>query len=274
MPHSIPGFQLVIPGPDWKHGPDLPDETAKIRRYINLAKLTSILQKKALFLSRLDLLGDPLEGSWSKASTEYFRKHVGDEDADRLSIVHKVLKKRSWVSCWHCADSESEALWRLYSPDNQGIAIQSTVGRLVEAIPPVSTYQRTDHGSDLFQEVELSGVSRVRYVDYSKDGPHLNNTIGPLLCKRVSFAHEKELRAIVQLLPLGIGDRKGLQNAPEGAKGLYRNIQVEKFIQNIYIDPLAPDWFLDLVKDLVRQYRFVIPVRRSDLWSDPIHFVS
>ena len=48
--------------------------------------------------------------------------------------IHKDLVKHVGVSCWHMSTCESAAMWSLYSKTNEGIAIRSTVGRLLEQV--------------------------------------------------------------------------------------------------------------------------------------------
>lgn len=44
------------------------NENAKIWRYIDFTKFVSLLDKSALFFTRADRLGDPFEGSYSRAN--------------------------------------------------------------------------------------------------------------------------------------------------------------------------------------------------------------
>lgn len=264
---SIPGLQLVIPGGDWTFAPEVPRDEEKIWRYVDLAKLASLLQSSALCLPRADCLGDPLEGGWSNAAIDAFKTYASEDYLDKALSIHRTLRRRSWVSCWHASEDESEALWRLYSKDSQGISIQTTVGRLTEIVPVTSPNRVTEDNDMDIRYVELSAVSRVHYLNYSTHGPHLNNTIGPLICKRAAFAHEKEVRAIVQSLPL----RKGVAtHAPDGATVLLKELDLGRFVQKIFVDPLAPDWFLNVVEKLVAQYKVDVPVVRSTLCSTPV----
>ena len=71
---------------------DIPDEIAELWRYMDLAKLLSLLQNKSLFFSRMDKLGDQFEGQWSDLTIRLLRKreHYWVEDeADHAVIVDK-----------------------------------------------------------------------------------------------------------------------------------------------------------------------------------------
>ena len=44
-----------------------PDEpTIKVWRYMDFTKLVSLIDSRRLYFARVDLLGDPFEGSWPK----------------------------------------------------------------------------------------------------------------------------------------------------------------------------------------------------------------
>ena len=43
-------------------------------------------------------------------------------------------RKNIFVNCWSINESESYALWKIYTKRNSGIAIKSTYGRLMQAI--------------------------------------------------------------------------------------------------------------------------------------------
>ena len=42
----------------------------------------------------------------------------------------KDFRRQTAISCWHENQYESAAMWQLYNPSNDGIAIQTTFGKL------------------------------------------------------------------------------------------------------------------------------------------------
>jgi len=87
------------------------------------------------------------------------------------------------VSCWHHAEHESAALWSLYMPRGFGVAIRSTVERVLDSLKKSG------------RTVE---PREVQYADYDKE--RLGDDPRDLLSyKRRSFAHEKELRFLLAL---------------------------------------------------------------------------
>lgn len=79
------------------------------------------------------------------------------------------------------SDDESAALWDEYAPTGEGVAIESDVGRMIDALS----------GSP-----EVIFVGAIRYIGYQKEPIPEGNSYNPFLHKRRSFIHEKELRAI------------------------------------------------------------------------------
>jgi hypothetical protein len=81
-------------------------------------------------------------------------------------------------------------MWRLYAPGNEGVAVVTSFRKLEEAVS-----QHVAQQSDW-----LGGVGRVRYFDHFneellQDGE--KNLLWPFMLKYMSYAHEREVRALV-----------------------------------------------------------------------------
>ena len=63
-----------------------PSGNEKIWRYLDFAKFINILDKKSLFFSRVDKLGDPFEGSFPKANVKK-RRNVFTTQIDGENIL-------------------------------------------------------------------------------------------------------------------------------------------------------------------------------------------
>jgi hypothetical protein len=77
-------------------------------------------------------------------------------------------------------------MWSLYARGEEGVAIQSTIGRLLKSFAPAE--QRVF-------------VARVRYIDHARDEYSTGNVLSLAIHKNRAFRHEKELRAIVLGFP-------------------------------------------------------------------------
>ena len=117
-----------------------PRPEGKIWRYMDFAKFVSMLAHGGLFFPRADLLGDPFEGSFSRANERLRPSMYPDiKDLDKhFATLGSFLKwSRGWtmVCCWHMNDTESAAMWKLYAQKGYGIAIQTTYRLLRQALP-------------------------------------------------------------------------------------------------------------------------------------------
>jgi len=78
--------------------------------------------------------------------------------------------------------------------------------------------------------------------------------------KRKSFEHEKEVRAIIH-------HYQGL----EEPVGLNITIPISDLIDAIYISPMAPQWFVEIVKDVSEKYGLSKPILQSQMTAKPFY---
>lgn len=242
---------------------------AKIWRYIDFAKLASLLISKSLYFACPSEFDDPYEGfapkSHMKAYSEMMQPSVdrivsiknqlGAQEpaaektldtaltklAKDLSTGYRKATLMFGASCWHISEYESAAMWKLYSAPGPCIAIESTIGQL-----KLSLTTRTD-----------LAIDRVRYMDFDNDPIEKGHKHYGLFLKRKSFEHEKELRAIIRL--------------PEEGRGASVECNLDTLINRIHVSPLAPPYFKDAVKALClgRVCGLQKPVLQSKLFNDP-----
>lgn len=232
-----------------------PPKDKKIWKYMDLAKFIGILDKRALFFSRADKLGDPYEGSFPKTNVDK-RRSVWTTRIDgkhaklSLSEYYRLFVKRTAVSCWHLNDYESDAMWKLYLRSGEGIALQSSVGRLESSL---TAY--TQNRIYMYQ---------VEYIDF-ETYKIPEDSLAPYFHKRKSFEHEDEIRAVIQK------DREGVINADRTPfkDGIYVPVDLEKLIERVYISPTCPDWQKEATQSIMDKYGLDRRVRRSKLSEQP-----
>lgn len=240
----------------YKHRPSckLPDSpAAPIWRYMDFTKLVSLFDQRCLYFANPKVLEDSYEGMLSRPSMAYFLTELdgrfGGGDQEEVIKRRKSLikKKRDaiYVSCWHQNEVESAAMWRLYLDGKEGIAIKSTVERLCQAM-------------------EGSGkefcVGLVNYIDYDTDRFPWADREGWVLHKRKSFAHERELRAIVVT-----------GEVPESGNGILVEADLDVLIEEIFVAPAAPNWVADLVERVCQRYSIIARVSHSSLRDGPLY---
>ena len=247
--------------------PDNPD--GRIWRYLDFAKYVSLLEHQALFFATVEALDDPFEGTVPvrdldvRPILEAMRDTVTDEEVAlaRANIVDTVKLARSFwcVSCWHQNDYESAAMWSVYASQGQGIAIVSSFNRLTQSF---------NYPQPIF-------VGMVQYIDYDNESIEggYTNVFAPLLMKRRSFEHEKELRAVVggaledvrEDLPVG-----QIQNIKVAKYGVQVPIDLNSLIEKVYVAPRAQPWYRELVEQVSQRYGLNVPIIQSDLAHDPM----
>jgi hypothetical protein len=236
---------------------------------MSVTKLLSLLHTQSLFFPRSDRLRDPFEGSFPKVNEPFeeafFRDQIGLPPAKvQEKIAYNKEFSRNFrrfvaVSCWHISTYESAALWSLYGPAGETVAVQSTVDRLISAFAGFN---------------EPIYISAVAYLDYDRQPVSIGNMFNPFLCKRQSFEHERELRAVLSRLPTLAPNQPYKADAFWAQEtidaGISVPVPVRKLIKRIFVSPTAPDWVLSAVEGTVRAFGLdQVPCFHSRLGEDP-----
>lgn len=247
----------------------VPENTSTLWRYIDFTKFVSLLATQCLFFSSAALFKDPFEGAKGSADHEkkYDESYINmlahafadredftgpvepsEEDwmtARKMHFEMKDRKKESryytFLNCWHENAVESEGMWYLYSKDiSNAIAIKTTYQRLYESL-----------GKD--PDIQ---IGRINYLDYDKEYVDTN---GEYWSKRISFAHEREVRVM----------KTDYEKKELRLKGLEVHVDLEKLIDSVFISPMADEWMLSLVRDVLTKYGIDKPVYYSGLNKRP-----
>jgi hypothetical protein len=223
---------------------------AKVWRYMDFTNYIWTLECAALYFSRIDLLGDPFEGTTTAASNDAIMKFMawpaGSEQqqrdwATRNAKVRRDVRRGIFVNCWHMKDHESEAMWRLYANSDQSIAIQTSYRRLVGA----------------FDESIIVGA--VRYIDYDHAVFPPNDALWPAAHKRASFSHENEIRALKVAMADG--------NEPLGHSV---PVNLAELVERVYVSPNCPSWYEKLAQRLTQRFGYGFPILKSRLSEEPV----
>jgi hypothetical protein len=251
----------------------VPDQNLKIWKYMDFQKFVSLLDKQALFFGKVQMLQDNYEGTLPvfaklfKASASKLYSNGNNIYSNHVDDFLKLLRATTLVNTWHINEVESAAMWHLYSNNNAGIAIQSTYERLMDSF-------KDNKENDVW-------ISTVKYIDYNKDLSGLSNIFEAFTCKRLSFQHERELRAFTSLLGyqfmkslLDQGEKvaplhmpKRINQSDEKAPGKYLHISLDSLIERIYLSPLSQYWHIDLVKSICKKYNIHKEIVKSELYS-------
>ena len=211
-------------------------------KYLDLSKFLDLLLSKKLFMSRSDKFEDQYEGTFSEPTFEEIRK-LSIDNPDFLNY-YKTHREKVAISSWHINEYESFAMWQIFTQNSEGLAIQSTIGRLQKALQPEEHFQQY--------------IGEVNYIDYKKEYIPFDDLFFRFLYKRKSFQYEREVRIISDVT----------QNNLKLNDGLKINVDVNLLIEKIYIHPKSENWYKNLVIQLVAKLGFDISIEKSDLESD------
>lgn len=254
---------------------------AVIWRYMDLAKLLSLIDRAALYFVRVDKLAsqDPFEGFYTNANVQadniqysdvpkelLEKNNIKDENTFRMIIESnkqirafvKAQREYTFVNSWHAQEHESAAMWNFYVKSNEGIAIESSYARLITALAN-------------YEDFEVH-IGMMKYIDYYREFIPAGNMLSPFLYKRKSFEHEKELRALIWTPQNGKNTIGNLsENKFRDQAGLYIPVNLEALISRVYLSPTAPYWMLELLESLFKKYGLKIRIVQSDLATTPVY---
>jgi len=225
------------------------DKNTKIWKYMDITKFLSLVVNETLYFTRTDKLGDPFEGSYTRQA------HIARNDGGRKYLTwYENLRSKMLINCWHINEYESEAMWKLYSKSNEGIAIQSTYDRLVHSLERDRNYH--------------TQVGLVNYLDYNMETFETGNACNPFLTKLKSYDCERELRAITDLSTWNPGTNSHKETVEHGK---HLPIYLDLLIEKVYVAPYSEDWIFELVQEMSRKLNVNFKIIRSDLSSQPLY---
>jgi hypothetical protein len=261
-----------------------------IWRYMDIGKFLDVITKGRLWFSRAVELRkiDPYEGSLTTWDREMKDRVLAAKDKNELRSIWPdiaafmdlaptksiyyfqmtFLTKLPPVemnaytyslSCWHENPSESDAMWAIYAQRDAGIAIKSTVQRVLNAF---ALSKRS------------LGIAKVNYDSQSSLSAMTSGFYDSLLIKRHAFHHENEVRIIATTVD-------GYK-APEWTEenqvchfdtekivppGVYIDCDIQSLIEEVVIAPLTPSYNSEALESIMRKLIPSIRIRRSTLLS-------
>jgi hypothetical protein len=181
---------------------------------MGFSRFVWLLQNKQLWLSRADMLNDPWEMALAGEQLAHvIARHpplmiplpakLPESAIDRSKRIAKLWRQTTFISCWSASDHESHALWRIYCGPTEGVAIQTTFGRLRKSVDGLPLYpvtyetpgsrRRTPTPIDLFTKKRpmYEYEHEVRIV-FAGEGEIENDVIG----HRIKWDPEKSVELI------------------------------------------------------------------------------
>lgn len=191
----------------------------------------------------------------------YFAHPQVWEDPYEVSIEHQG-SHALFAQCW-CRLGVSDAMWRIYSPNQMGVRISTSTKKLSEALRGAvlaSGYELKTGAVEYLSQHDLR--VRIREIAESLKGEFdLATAVKALYVKREAFTHESEWRATVFCPDASPGSVK---------KGVSVAVNPHKLIDSILLDPRAPQELVDAFTFYFKErLNFKGRVSRSVLYKSP-----
>jgi hypothetical protein len=148
-------------------------------------------------------------------------------EMERSEQAFFELKRLTKISCWHRAEYESDAMWKLYAEENKGISICTTPERMRNAFRPFRL--RADYG------IEDLWAGPVEYLDLTQIRMRQAGMLDRFFKKHRAFEWEREFRLAISL-------RTAEEFAVEVPKdGILVDVDLDVLIEKIVIGATIPD---------------------------------
>ncbi|MBZ0095400.1 MAG: hypothetical protein K8H75_08560 [Sulfuricella sp.] len=225
------------------------DRKAVVRRYIDLPKYIQLLRSCELYFPRVDQFPDKFEG----VLPPVIRKAIDDAhskgEVDRSSQTrYEQLRTGAYVSCWSSGAMDNMALWQLYGTASSGVAVDTTIGELIDAC---------------LKWDEKVWIHKVQYLDhFANPDMGTGSSLDPLQFKHVGYRFEEEIRLV-------IGRMHPQHGETQRPIGLGFPVDLSRLIRSVVVSPEAKPWFFDLVSDVTSRYNVSAPVIPSPLTTLP-----
>ena len=166
-----------------------------------------------------------------------------------------------FAQCWS-KFTESDALWRIYSPDFSGIQIQVSLKSLIGSIKDTLQIPFIHYGFVMYKSDAYVSDLKRRYSQANAGATWIRKDwaelcASSLLIKRSSFQHENEFRLIV-INPRHNSDKSPLFEYP---------LNWNSLVQKIVIDPRASKKLFDDVSLKIRSLGYSGEIKQSDLYT-------
>ena len=236
-----------------------PDE--RVWRYFPKQHFIDAVQTGSLFFTRLSTYvtaGDAFEGSTPRPFAEQRDAHYAgrgvDIEAYRRESAEFWLKmlQTVLVNCWHKRDHESLPMWERYVGDRPGIAVTTTLERLITAMPEAVT------------------VGHVEYVDFDTDGSFTANPYARAFMKRKELEDEREVRADLMEPPITENGRWSIEVRAGEELGHRVPVDLGTLIESVVLSPSSASARGEIA-DVLRSASLDVPLEDSKIGRPPMY---
>jgi hypothetical protein len=235
---------------DWPY--KVPAAQHRIWRYLDLWKFEHMLEHSSLYFRRADKLSDTGEGRLSaegirgtSLSDVAFRSayKIADQAHAIDVAAHENTRGCMFINCWNVDEVESARMWAEYTTHSESVAICTTFGQLLTAVPS-----------------EELIISRVKYIDDATARCEFSHTTPFFYKDKRRFSFENELRLV---RPLRTGEQVLLEDEKDFGKLI--RVDITRLIDRIVANKNMPEPVIDRLRHIVGKYCRDVKVLRSGI---------
>lgn len=240
------------------------DDPTPIYRVMHIERLLEILSQRKLCLRQPLDWDDPFENYIIKKCSELRKLH---------------FPATIYGQCWSLKP-ETDAMWRIYSPEKHGVKVKTTVRKLFSQLCNSEEVKPAPYLSCFIGKVRYVCSDEIRDLNeqvvqiVSGEGVSHNIPIAKtLLMKRGEFTHEAEVRLIyLDLLHSNeeVGkaesDNCNFQKKSNGDAFEFK-IDTVSLIEEIVLDPRMNDYSCAAYENFIRSLGYCGPLYKSSLYS-------
>jgi hypothetical protein len=224
-----------------------------IYRIFPFESLLEMLNTNSLTLVKTRMWEDPYENFLLKCNATM---------QNGMPVNLKGLQEQIFGQCWTLYP-ETDAFWRIYSHDKNGVRIKTTVRKLFDVIFDDTSYAN----------LTTSFIGKVQYDTQQNIGALFSNPayIGSILrdttgkglvesqlIKRIEFEHEKEVRLLYSVD----------SSLPEIQYDIKKfNINPNSLIDDIMLDPRISPRNENIYRQTIQRLNYINPITKSQLYN-------
>ena len=219
----------------------LTDDTKRYR-YVSLSQFLSLVESKQTYVTSIRHWQDTWEAPAHQLPAE---REDGKLEYPLWTIAEDMVAQ-SWS-----LHPESDALWRVYSSQKEGLVIQTSVKRF-----------------DLMKDIRYGLLAPVVYFENLLEGLRQiagdEQYSGPFqgaFLKRRAFEYEAEVRLVT------LNDERCLGKRYQDCIRISVALDPVEFIEGITVDPRSSDWYVETLQRYCARVGFKVTPTKSELYS-------
>lgn len=205
--------------------PSQPDINDVIWKYFSLPTFLAFLQGESLHFTNVKYLEDKFEFKAKVNKPERYKTYQIEE-------TEEETEERLFVNCWS-ENTDSYALWQIYSGGKYGLAIQSTKQKLQDIV----------YKADPVTNFVINGTIKHEKVSYNNEPRQ--DRLQRVFTKISSYEYEGEYRICIYAPRNPFTFEVSSFDIP---------VDIKDLIDKIYISPFAEDYFVMAMESILKKY--------------------